>query len=118
MVSDKKIRRIKSMQSEILARVLSEKEMQEIYAKYLKGSRRNYTRRHDNFERPLTRLEKDCIREFMLTEKSIAAIAEDLKMTNYTFIHKVKKALEKLVYQNREKLDLEKLLSGEGGEQD
>ncbi|OGZ32289.1 MAG: hypothetical protein A2V69_01115 [Candidatus Portnoybacteria bacterium RBG_13_40_8] len=107
-ISDKR-----TLQFGILKRFMSDEDIKRLMEGYAVNSRRGlYENRQVGLGEPLNALERSVLKRYLFEEeKSIREICLEVGVrSQWGFISKCGRAALKIVYQNRDKVDLEELL--------
>jgi hypothetical protein len=100
---------IKALQSKILKQVLTPGEYKKLIKDYRVISGKHFSR--GSFESPLLIVEKKILRLYLYhPEKTIADIAEEVGVTPSSAISRVRGVAIKVLYQNRDKINLKEIL--------
>lgn len=108
--NNKKAQRIKTIQTSILQRFMNEGEIENLLKNYRGSFRGGSKNRIANLEAPLKRAEKVAIKAY-LSDKPMKEIDAELKSTSAGLIlGRAQRAGLKLLWQNKDKIGLEKIL--------
>lgn len=106
---------MKTLQLKIVERFLSGKELEDFIKKY-KGHKRGWggSDRYAGLGLPITEAQRKCLSLFLLDGegKTMRELAEEEGVVVGSIYNNAYRGAVKLLYQNREKLNLKKLLGG------
>jgi hypothetical protein len=108
-----KIEKRKTLQFNILKRFMSEEEIKDLLSGYKANMKHGYYKnRGEILSSPIDPIEKKILRKYLFeTDKAIREIAKEMEIkSEWGYISKAGRAAMKVLYQNRDKLNLEKLL--------
>lgn len=102
------------LQTEILSRFMSKKEMDELVKKYRSSFKGGGGNRWENFEAPLKRQEKEALKYVYFDERPLSDINETLgrKRPDNVINQRAMRTATKILWQNRDKIDIKKILAG------
>lgn len=119
MSVDSRLMKLKSLQTRILARAISQEELDRIIELY-RSKVMSHTDREQSFSKRLTLDEKKILYDVLfkpeLSYMDLAKIYFKKSRANTSVIHSAGQSALKIIFQNKDKLNLKELLGGEKDE--
>jgi len=117
---EKKIRKARTLQLKIVERFMSPEELETFKKNYeehsgMWGARSRFV----SLTKPLKKMEKKCLRVYFFADENIKVrdLAKSLGISHNSLGHRSRVGAIKILYQNRDKIDLKEILGiEEGGE--